>query len=78
MNGIELADILNLASLWIGVQNLGINLTQDDKQDIQNDLAVNADRLLAEIHAHLEQQDAKIDAILQRLEEKDENHSQNR
>lgn len=32
-------DFLAIAGLYIGVQNLDLNLTQDDKQDLQNDLA---------------------------------------
>lgn len=75
MNGLAFADLLNVASLLIGLQNLEMNLTQDDKQDLQNDLSKNADRLLTEIHGHLEQQDAKLDKILQILEGRYENHS---
>ena len=78
MNGIAFSDLLNVLSLLVGLQNLDMNLTQDDKQDLQNALSENADRLLTEIHAHLEQQDAKIDLILQRLEEQNEDHSQDR
>ena len=69
MTPISFADLLNVASLWIGVQNLKMNLTQDDKQDLQNDLSQSADRLLSEIHAHLEQQDEKINRILEKMEE---------
>ena len=57
-------DFLAMMSFWIGMQNLEMNLTQDDKQDLQRDLADKSERLLNEIHAHLEQQDKKIDEIL--------------
>ena len=62
-------DLLNVLSFLIGLENLEANLTQSDKQDLQHDLSETAERLLTEIHAHLETQDAKIDKILKRLEE---------
>ena len=63
-------DLLNVLSFLIGVENLEENLTQGDKQDLQHDLTVTAEKLLTEIHAHLEAQDKKIDKILNRLEGK--------
>ena len=59
-------DLLSVASFLIGLENLEENVTQSDKQDLQNDLAETAERLLSEIHAHLEEQDRKIDALLRR------------
>lgn len=61
-------DFLNVLSFMIGLENLEANLTQSDKQDLQHDLTVTAERLLNEIHAHLEKQDAKIDEIMAHLE----------
>lgn len=63
-------DILNIASFLIGIENLEMNLDQNDKQDLQKNLSEATDKLLAEVHAHLEAQDKKIDEILKRLEEK--------
>ena len=63
-------DLLNVLSFLIGVENLESNLTQNDKADLQKSLSENAERLLNEIHAHLEEQDRKIDEIMRRLEEK--------
>ena len=63
-------DILNIASFLIGIENLEMNLDQNDKQDLQKNLSEATDKLLAEVHAHLEAQDKKIDEILRRLEEK--------
>lgn len=63
-------DFLNVLSFLIGVENLESNLTQNDKADLQKSLSENAERLLNEIHAHLEKQDRKIDEIMRRLEEK--------
>ena len=70
-------DILAIMSFWIGVENLNMNLTQDDKQDLQQDFADKADNLLKEIHSHLESQDKKIDYVIKRLEDKDVNHTEN-
>ena len=63
-------DILNIASFLIGIENLEMNLDQNDKQDLQRNLSEATDKLLAEIHSHLETQDKKIDEILRILEEK--------
>lgn len=56
-------DVVGLISFCIGLQNLGINLTQDD-------LSKEADRLLNEVHAHLQEQDQKINYIIKKLEDK--------
>lgn len=60
-------DAISIISFCVGLQNLSENLTQGDKQELQKDLADKADKLLVEIHTHLEEQDAKIDEILKRL-----------
>lgn len=62
-------DLLNVASFLIGLENLDANMDQNDKQDLQRDLSESTERLLTEIHAHLEEQDAKIDSIVKKLEE---------
>ena len=56
-------------SFLIGLENLEANLTQSDKQDLQRNLSETAERLLNEIHAHLEEQDRKIDKLLACWEE---------
>lgn len=70
-NNLDLLDMLSVMSFYISLENLSSNLSQNDKQDLQNDLSNKADLLLKEIHSHLEQQDAKIELILKKLEEKD-------
>ena len=61
-------DFLALVSFWISLQNLELNLTQKDKQDLENELSEKSEQLLDEIHGHLTEQDRKIDLILERLE----------
>lgn len=61
-------DYLAIFSLWLGMQNLEMNLTQNDKQDLQEDLSKKTDLLLKEVHSHLKSQDSKLDEILKILE----------
>jgi hypothetical protein len=62
-------DLVTLISFMIGLQNLEINITQDDLQDI----AARADKRQSEgiddIHKHLAVQDTKLNYILNMLEE---------
>lgn len=60
-------DVLSVISFLIGVENLEMNVTQEDAQNLQKELADKAELLLREIHGHLEEQDAKIDTILSML-----------
>ena len=60
-------DTLNIMSFCISLMNLNENLSQGDKQDLQNDLAEKMETILSEIHGHLEEQDKKIDKILEEV-----------
>ena len=64
-------DIISIASFIVGLENLDMNLTQDDKQDLQRDLSEKSDVILTEIHKHLEEQDKKLNTIMELLNEKD-------
>lgn len=57
-------DLLSIASFVIGLMNLEENLTQGDKQELQEDLSNKAEILLKEIHGHLKEQDNKLDMLL--------------
>lgn len=61
-------DIITLVSFYIGIMNYDENLTQSDKQELENQLSNKIDLLLNEIHGHLEMQDKKIDYIIERLQ----------
>ena len=63
-------NLINIADFVLGVMNLQENLTQSDKQDIVDKLGKESDVMLNKIHEHLEQQDKKIDRILEILEKK--------
>ena len=60
-------DMVALLSFFIGVQNLDLNVTQEDAQNLQQNVADKANLILNEIHQHLEEQDNKIDKILEVL-----------
>ena len=64
-------DLISLCSFLIALQNLDSNISQDDMQELQATVSKKTNKLLSEIHYHLDTQDKKIDRILQLLEEKD-------
>jgi hypothetical protein len=65
----NLLDSVSMVSFIIGLLNLNENLTQGDKQDLLEEFNKKSEQLLNEIHGHLEIQDVKLDEILKRLEE---------
>lgn len=65
-------DIIAIMGFLVGLENLGMNVTQEDAQALQQKTDANAKLILDEIHKHLKQQDLKLDAIIQRLEDTDE------
>lgn len=65
---LSFVDLISILSFFIGVENYGMNLTQNDKADLQKNLSDKSDLLLKEIHQHLEKQDSKIDEILHRMD----------
>lgn len=65
---LDILDILNILSFFIGLVNLDENLTQGDKQDLMQEFDNKAQFLLNEIHSHLEHQDLQIKEILNKLE----------
>ena len=60
-------DSISLLSFFIAIMNFDENLSQSDKQEMMNSLSEKTDLLLQEVHAHLEDQDKKIDKILEVL-----------
>lgn len=70
-NQLGFVDILSIMSFVIGLMNLDENLTQNDKQELQQDLSNQVHLLLNEIHSHLQNQDDKIDKILEILGERE-------
>ena len=69
-NELTFLDIITLLGFIVSLENLDQNLSQNDKQDLQNDLSEKADKILTEIHSHLEAQDKKLEIIWSKLNEK--------
>ena len=65
--GLGPLDALNVMSFIIGVMNLEQNMTQNDKQELESQFDTKVDQLLKEIHAHLQEQDNKIDIIMKKM-----------
>lgn len=70
---LDFLDILNIMSFIIGLMNYDENLTQNDKQDLMQELNAKSDKLLKEIHRHLTEQDKKIDTILKEVRKNEDN-----
>lgn len=66
---LDFLDLISIASFIIALENLELNVTQEDAQNLQRDLAEKTDLLLQEIHGHLETQDKQLSSIKQMLKE---------
>ena len=64
-------DIISIVSFLIGVENLELNATQDDMAKIQRELSDKSEQLFKEIHGHLEEQDRKLDKIMEVINHED-------
>ena len=72
LNKLDFIDLLSIASFVIALMNLEENLTQGDKQDLEEKFNEKLDLLLTEIHNHLQQQDDKLYKIIEILKSKGE------
>lgn len=64
-----LLDAVTLISFGIALQNLDENITQSDKDDLQEELSKRAEEILRDIHAHLAEQDRMLKKILEDMKE---------
>lgn len=69
MKNQDFMDILNIMSFAIGVENLDSNLDQDTMQQLLG-------KTVKDIHNHLELQDKKLDMIIKKLEELENDKNQ--
>lgn len=65
---LNLVDMLSIVSMLFGMMNYSENSNQGDKQVILSGLANQADIMLRDINGHLQQQDKKLDSIIERLD----------
>ena len=71
---LDFLDLISIASFVIGLENLELNATQEDAQNLQRELSEKTDLLLQEIHSHLKEQDNRLSTIELLLKEiKDDN-----
>jgi hypothetical protein len=61
-------DLITIISFVIGLQNLEINITQDDLQNVAARSDKRQTEGIEDIHNHLAVQDAKLNTILDMLE----------
>lgn len=61
-------DIVTIISFFIGLENLGLNISQDDLQRESERLDKDMREGVNDIHHHLEIQDRKLNQILEELE----------
>lgn len=66
---LDFLDLISIASFVLALQNLELNVTQEDAQDLQRELSTKTDVLLQEIHGHLREQDNRLSSIEQLLKE---------
>lgn len=64
---LDFLDLISIMSFVIALMNLDENMTQGDKQELLEKFSSKADSLLSEIHEHLEEQDIKLDLIMEEL-----------
>ena len=62
-------DALAIVSFLVGLQNLEMNITQEDMQNTEANLDRSLRKNVTDLHKHLEEQDKKINAILDILKE---------
>ncbi len=58
-------DMLSLFSFFIGIQNLGENISQGDMQEATERLDQDLRKQVEEIHSHLQRQDEKLDKLME-------------
>ena len=64
---LTLMDILSIMSFCIGLQNLDLNISQENLDNQTQELDKRLKDVINDIHRHLQEQDAKIDMIMEVL-----------
>ena len=62
---ITFLDILAIMSFCIGLQNLDLNIAQEDLDNQTQELDARLRKVVDDIHKHLQEQDIKIDRLLE-------------
>ena len=69
-NELSFIDLLSIISFLVGLQNLELNVSASDINEQTQDLNKSLKRVVDDIHNHLSVQDAKLNIILNKLEDK--------
>ena len=67
MNEYSFIDLINIVSFCVGLQNLDLNISQENLDNQTQELDGRLRESVADIHEHLRKQDAKIDKIIEVL-----------
>lgn len=67
---ITFLDAIAIISFCVGLQNLDLNIAQEDLDNQTQELDARLHAVVDDIQRHLQAQDAKIDRILEVLDEK--------
>ena len=62
---ITFLDLLAIMSFCIGLQNLDLNIAQEDLDNQTQELDARLRKVVDDIHKHLQEQDIKIDRLLE-------------
>ena len=60
----DLLDAVSLVSFFIALENLEMNITQEDMQEVETKFNDRLEAILQEIHEHLKEQDKKLDLYI--------------
>lgn len=58
-------DAISIASFLIGLQNLDMNISQEDLQQIAGGFDKRLEKSIEDIHEHLAVQDAKLNLLME-------------
>ena len=67
---LDFLDALAIVSFGVGLQNLDLNISQENLDNQTQELDRKLREVVDDIHNHLKMQDEKIDAIWEKLNEK--------
>lgn len=62
---ITFLDAISIVSFCIGLKNLDLNIAQEDLDNQTQELDARLHKVVYDIHRHLQEQDAKIERILE-------------
>ena len=65
----DFLDIISIASFLISLQNLDLNVSAEDIGKTSNEIIERLEKDIDDIHGHLSVQDAKLNVIMNRLED---------